>query len=303
MVNIDDKLITEIFYGICLFSGVELKPKDQLSIELVALKPGKTHLILNVTVPGSILNKPYIPLVTLTSQIEIEIIPSFHLVEPKYLPNLQHLLIAPFSKVQLKTNLDNTLHNFTYSLLNTLPSTESLSEKSIVITNNVITLSKTGLVESFGTLGHALVIISTSDVNNIVQNILIAIEIKPIHYINVDLNANWRIKSSIPLHYVPLGSKFNLQLNYYDNLGNKFDAGPNDIKYQLNRDDLINIQSDSTQITIYTKSVGTTLFKFILNDVQKSVFYLKIFVEQSIKPTLVIKQIFLLKLIILDNSF
>lgn len=58
-----------------------------------------------------------------------------------------------------------------------IPSTELLADKAVYSSaDSIVTLSSTGLLQSFGILGHALLIIISTDANGLKQRLNIVVE-------------------------------------------------------------------------------------------------------------------------------
>lgn len=144
-----------------------------------------------------------------------------------------------------------------------MPSTELLADKSVTSSETIITISRTGFLKSYGVLGHALIMIIATDEQGQKQSLSIVVEVKTIHYMNLNVLANWRIHSDSPLRTLPLGTEFQLRATYHDNLGNKFHAGPKELKVRPSRCDLVKVveSSDDASVWIYTKKPGNTMLK------------------------------------------
>ena len=103
------------------------------------------------------------------------------------------------------------------------------------------------------------------------------------------VKANWRIHLDSSLQVIPLGTEFDLVPNFYDNIGNKFNAGPRQVKLRANRMDLIKIKQymSNTTITVATKRQGHTVIKGWTDGVDNTADYLKIHCKEVIKPIVV----------------
>ncbi|CAH1116509.1 unnamed protein product [Phaedon cochleariae] len=284
--TVDDKLLVDLsgaFHPI----GVFKKKPDRVAIKVHGLQPGRTRLLVNATVPGPTANVANLESVMLSAWFDIEVIQEFSLLLPKDVPGTS-LLMAPFSEIQLKTNMDSSSAKIVYSLPgDQAPSTELLADKSV--TNDVIvSITPTGTLKSFGVLGHTLLIITATDEQGLKQRLSIVVEVKVIQYMSLNVLANWRIHSDSPLRTVPLGTEFQVKATFHDNMGNMFQAGPKDLKVRTSRCDLIKL-TDSTEdatIWIQTKKPGNTMLKAWADGISKTADYIKINVEQSVRPLL-----------------
>lgn len=95
------------------------------------------------------------------------------------------------------------------------------------------------------------------------QVLSIVVQVKTIHYMNLNVRANWRIHTNSALRTVPLGVVFTLQATFHDNIGNTFHAGPKELKVRSNRCDLLRFTEGNEDATvwIHTKKSGSTLIK------------------------------------------
>lgn len=59
-----------------------------------------------------------------------------------------------------------------------VPSTELLADKAVYTSSDrIVTLTSTGLLQSYGVLGHALLIITSIDKNGLKQRLNIVVEV------------------------------------------------------------------------------------------------------------------------------
>lgn len=61
---------------------------------------------MNATIPGKTVNIHNLEFVPLSAWVDIEVIGEFMLTQPKNFPG-RSLLMAPFSEIQLTTNMDS----------------------------------------------------------------------------------------------------------------------------------------------------------------------------------------------------
>lgn len=142
------------------------------------------------------------------------------------------------------------------------PSTEVLADKSVT-SDVIVTISPTGLLKSYDVLGHILLLITATDEMGLKRVLAIVVRVKTINYMNLNVEANWRIHSNSVLRIVPLGVIFKLHATFHDNLGNNFHAGPKELKVRSNRCDLLTIKDNNQDATvwIHTKLPGRTMIK------------------------------------------
>lgn len=83
-----------------------------ISIKLAALSSGRTRVSVNATLAGHIAAFPKKPEIVFSAFVDIEVFEGFKLTRPiSELPSF--LLLAPFTTIQLQTNMDG-LHHIVY---------------------------------------------------------------------------------------------------------------------------------------------------------------------------------------------
>ncbi|KAG5875314.1 hypothetical protein JTB14_016901 [Gonioctena quinquepunctata] len=260
--TVDDKLLVEL-YGAFHPVGIFKKRTDRVAIKVTGLVPGTTRLFLNASVPGRTVNIHNMETIMLAAWIDIEVIQDFTLVYPKNILG-NSLLMGPFSEVQVETNFDSTSAKVTYSLPgNEVPSTELLADKSVA-SDAIITVTPTGKLQSYGTLGHALLMVTTTD----------------------DLGLKQQL--SISLYDGAVGNRVPSKATFHDNIGNTFHGGPKRLKVRTNRFDLVKVveSTEDASVWVYTKKEGLTVLKGWAEGIQKTADYIKINVKQSMRPLL-----------------
>ncbi|XP_050315586.1 nuclear pore membrane glycoprotein 210 [Anthonomus grandis grandis] len=284
---VDDKLLADLT-GVYHPLGINIGRPDRVVLKLTGLQAGSTRVFVNVTIPGTVANKPNVHTLVYSAHVDIEIVSQFLLTQPSQVHG-SALLMAPFSHVQLKTNMDSVT-SISYSLPGEqVPSTELLVDKAVYnAADQIVTLTASGLLTSYGVLGHALLIITSVDANGLKQRINLVVEVKPIQYMSLNIHAAWRISFNHPIATLPLGTDFMLVASYHDNVGNRFHAGPTDLKVRTSRCDLIKVTSfpENGTIWISTRKEGHTMLKVWADGIQKTTDYVKVHVEQSVKPIL-----------------
>lgn len=102
-----------IFINTKFPTGINIGRPDRIVLKLTGLQAGTTRVTVNVTAPGIVANKPNVHTVTYYAHVDIEIVDQFLLTQPKNVHGTS-LLMAPFSSVQLITNMDS-ITDVTYS--------------------------------------------------------------------------------------------------------------------------------------------------------------------------------------------
>lgn len=91
-----------------LLQGIQYNTTDQVAIRIRGVTPGRTKLNLKASVPGFATAQQKKAFVIFTSSIEIEVFEKLQLIVPK-INSPSSILMPPYSKLQLKTNLDGVV--------------------------------------------------------------------------------------------------------------------------------------------------------------------------------------------------
>lgn len=104
-----------------------------------------------------------------------------------------------------------------------------------------------------------------------------------------EVKSLWYDPPTMNLRYLPLGVEFELQAAYFDNVGNRFDAGPMNVQIRNSRCDLVRVKSGSSNSSVHIsiKKPGHTVVKMWADGIKNTAFYVKIHAETCMKPVLV----------------
>ncbi|KAK5648429.1 hypothetical protein RI129_003321 [Pyrocoelia pectoralis] len=258
--------------------GIQYGLEDEVVVRIVGLTTGRTIVHLDVIVPGFVSSKRNKFHKIFTDSLEIEIFESFALTYPSN-TNGKFILLSTQSHIQLATNMDGLL-----KLQYNVPSvgkpmhvTESTHTKSLSIPSPLITVSDTGLVQTYDRFGTAHVVITAMDQFGLQQNINVAIEVKPIHFMLLDVTTNWQVKSLSPITVLPVGVKFQIQGHFYDNAGVKFTA--TNLKLNMR-------SADNSSVIISTKKTGNTILRGFTTGFYKTTDYIKLHVGHTVTHTI-----------------
>ncbi|KAL3288731.1 hypothetical protein HHI36_003166 [Cryptolaemus montrouzieri] len=267
--------------------GIFYKKQDRLAVKVTGLVPGRTKIILNATLPGSSTDMGEKSFVMFSTFMDIEVFDDLRLIVPhKYVKSW--VLIAPNSRLRLETNFDDT-PSLQYRMQGPFSMKESsLEEKEMLAFNGVIGLSKKGDIITYGTLGTSVIVISARDEYGLKQEIQTIIEVREVHYMMGIIKSDWYSPPTRNLRYLSLGVEFEFHAAYYDHIGNKFDAGPSNVQIRSSRCDLVRVKAGSVNgsVHISTKKVGHTVLKLWADGIKNTACYVKLHVEQSIKPSM-----------------
>ncbi|XP_045469275.1 nuclear pore membrane glycoprotein 210 isoform X1 [Harmonia axyridis] len=268
--------------------GILYKKQDRIAVKLTGLVPGRTKVILNATLPGNSTDLDGKSFVMFSTFMDIEVFDDLKLTVPNRFIK-SWILIAPHSHLRLETNFDDT-PSISYKLQGQFSMKERIleKEKEIIAFNGIVGLSKTGNIVTYDSLGTSLIIVTARDEYGLKQELLIIVEVKEVHYMMFEVKSDWYSPATKNLRYLPGGVEFELQAAYYDNIGNKFDAGPVNVQIRNSRCDLVRVKTGSTNSSVHisTKKLGHTVLKMWADGIKNTAFYVKLHVELCIKPTL-----------------
>lgn len=286
--TIEDPEIAEI-KGVFQDTNIVYEPEDQVSIRVVGLQKGRTKISLVVTMPIDA-NCPKDKKVTVNYKhsLDLEVFEGLELIEP--LGSSAHsVLMAPFSTIQIKTNMDNDAKLKYVISLKDESSNTNLQELGITPCGPVATVSDTGVLQSYGTVGHTMVILSATDDYGLRQTLYVIVEVKPIHYMMLNVHANWRVScgtACTETTTIPVGTEFSLVSTYYDNSGREFTTGSIELRVRGSRFDLVRIRpgNDNSTFTVAIRKPGHTVIKSWAESDRKTADYVKLHTNQSITP-------------------
>nr|XP_022913052.1 nuclear pore membrane glycoprotein 210 isoform X1 [Onthophagus taurus] len=249
--------------------GITYDAGDLISIRIRGLRPGKTKLTLNVTVPGNVVQSK-MKTVTFTETMDFDVFEELALMSPPGFSG-KALLMAPNSSIQLMTNAD---------------SNSRCSYKLIGDDQSIVTVTSQGMLKSEDQLGYAMVLITSIDNHGLKQTLSLIVEVKPIVFMRLSVIADWTMQTSEFNNIVPLGTEFQLRATYHDNTGNGFSAGTAKLRIRNSRPDLTTVKLGGDNATLLVSIVkpGITILKVSAEGIQKSADYIKLHVGQAIVP-------------------
>ncbi|KAB0791745.1 hypothetical protein PPYR_03545 [Photinus pyralis] len=264
--------------------GIHYGLEDEVVMRVVGLAPGRTTVHLDVIVPGYVSSKRNNYHKIFSDSLDIEVFESFALKHPAS-TNGKLILLSTHSSIQLETNMDGLL-KLRYeipSVSEPVAASGSSNKKSLSIPHPLVTVSNTGLVQSYDKFGIASIIISAMDQFGLKQTINVAVEVKPVHFMLLDVTTNWRVKTVAPIPIIPLGTDFELHGHFYDNAGVKFSATNLKLGVRSTRSDLIGIRAggDNSSVIISTKKSGDSILRGFTTGFYKNVDYIKLHVGET----------------------
>jgi len=158
--------------------GLTIAEEDMVSMRFSAVTPGRTFLHMDVYLPPEKGGRVYEP--DFHDSLEIEVFEELLLISPPF-PLSQkspHLLLAPNSEVQLKTNRDGLAQQVTYSVGGRLsPTGHSSDSKALTDPDQFLTVGPTGLVKSHNRLGRSVIMVVAKEDFGIKQILSVSVEV------------------------------------------------------------------------------------------------------------------------------
>ncbi|XP_014480293.1 PREDICTED: nuclear pore membrane glycoprotein 210 isoform X2 [Dinoponera quadriceps] len=216
-------------------TGINIRYQNQVSLRAKALSPGLATIYLNVTMPCNMLSGCKND-VTYTTFVKIEIFEELRLVEPPSSRDASPILMSPNSVLRLRTNRDKHATT-TYKVLSSAHGNESADSRALAPATKTVSVDKDGVLRSGDNFGRTVISVASTEAFN-KQTLALVVEVKPIHYMMLSLKSNLRIRNGEELNMLPKGMELDYVVEYYDNVGNKFDAAQASVKAMLNRVDL-----------------------------------------------------------------
>ncbi|XP_067001569.2 nuclear pore membrane glycoprotein 210 [Anabrus simplex] len=264
----DFGVLNNVFYE----TRLSIADTDLLSMRFTALKPGRTTIYLFVTVPSAMTLNENESEVEFQASLDVEVFEELRLIQPPNAGDTQspYILMAQNSEVQLETNHEGLL---IYSLMDSsnpvysLPinSSDSGDQQSVAVgpLNSVVTVDQNGLMKSFSATGRSVVVVTVKEEFGLKQVLGIAVEVKPIHYLMINVRADFRVMEGETLSVLPLGAESLLSISYHDNTGATFTATRSDIKVRINRFDLVKLGRGHQKNTMvaHLMHCGSTMLK------------------------------------------
>ncbi|KAL6266889.1 hypothetical protein P5V15_003716 [Pogonomyrmex californicus] len=234
-------------------TGINIRYQNQVSLRAKAISSGMATIFLNATVPCNMLSGFNKNDITYTTFVKIEIFEELRLTNPPSSGNpVSRILMSPNSILRLQTNRDR--HGATtYKILSSTHGDESEDLHALASATKAVTVDKNGIVKSGENCGQTIVSITNTETYNLKQSLTVVVQVKPIHYMMLSLKSKLRIRSGEELNMLPKGMELDYVIEYYDNVGNKFDAAEMSIRAMLNRADLASFATGTTGNVITAK--------------------------------------------------
>ncbi|KAK6643599.1 hypothetical protein RUM43_005109 [Polyplax serrata] len=197
--------------------GIHVPESDQVTMRFKALKPGRVIITLTVEAPPQICGT--VRKNIFTDTLIVEIYPSLALQKPTNL-NFDSLLLSSNSETILRTNREGIGSGNIHYYVTPLPGpNEGTDDDSCVLT-----VSENGKVKTYDTFGRASVSFKISEDFGLKTWHTVAVDVKPVNYIMLNVDTKLKIKSSEHVHVLPSGLDIDFYVSFHDNFGNEFDS-------------------------------------------------------------------------------
>ncbi|XP_011169055.1 nuclear pore membrane glycoprotein 210 [Solenopsis invicta] len=229
-------------------TGINIRYQNQVSLRAKAVSPGVATIYLNATVPCNMLSGFSKNDIIYTTFVKIEIFEELRLTDPTSAGNsVSTVLMSPNSVLRLQTNRDRH-GTTTYRILSSTHGDESEDQRALTTAAKAVTVEKNGIVRSGENYGQTIISITNTEAYNLKQSLTVVVEVKPIHYMMLSLKSKLRIRNGEELNMLPKGMELNYDIEYYDNVGNRFHAAETNVKAMLNRADLASFAAGAGNI-------------------------------------------------------
>ncbi|XP_012259706.2 nuclear pore membrane glycoprotein 210 [Athalia rosae] len=227
-------------------TGVEIGYENEVSVRAKGLRPGTATICLNVTVPCKVLAECDKETV-FVAFLKIEIFEELHLLGVSDGYGRPVLLMTPNSSFKLHTNRDK--HGLiSYKILTHSSTGETEEANALTSTSKGVTVNKNGIVKSGDMIGRTMLIVTSAEAYGLKQVLTVVVEVKPIHYMMLELKSEIKVKAGEELSALPRGMELDYVVGYYDNVGLKFNAAQTKISVSSNRADLASFSTDSENV-------------------------------------------------------
>ncbi|XP_046623224.1 nuclear pore membrane glycoprotein 210 [Neodiprion virginianus] len=234
-------------------TGINIGYENEACVRVEGLQPGIATIHLNVTTSCETFAKCDKD-TTFVAFLKIEIFQELHLVGVEDGYGRPVILMTPNSAFQLQTNHDK--YSLSYKILPPGSSGETEDSKALILTNKNVTIDKNGMITSGETFGKTILSITSTEAYGLKQTLMVVVEVKPIHYMMLELKSIMRVRSGEELYSLPRGMTLDYTVGYYDNVGSKFNAGQTKLSIWTNRANLASFSmgSENTVSVQFTRS-------------------------------------------------
>ncbi|KAG7201135.1 hypothetical protein KM043_003926 [Ampulex compressa] len=217
-------------------TGINVRSQNEVSLRAKAVHAGLATIYLNVTMPSNTLSG-FKTDVTYTTFVKVEVFEELHLVHPGLPTDVPLILMSPNSGLKLQTNRDKHGSNV-YKIISSMHTNDPEDSHALTPASRTVTVDKTGFIKAGDNFGRTVISVTNTESYNLKQTLTIVVEVKPVHYTMLSLKSNLRIRNGEELNMLPKGMKLDYALEFYDNVGTKFNAAELNTKTMLNRADL-----------------------------------------------------------------
>ncbi|XP_071451891.1 nuclear pore membrane glycoprotein 210 [Hetaerina americana] len=249
-------------HGVFSAMGIEGREADRVSIRLHGLRPGRATIHLRVSLPA--LPSLWTAGGILEDSMEVEVFEEISLLLPPPPPfGVDHrfgrpLLMAPGATLHLRINKE--------SIDGALVSYKLASAKEPA----VVQLGPGGIVTSSSEFGRSVIVATYREHSGSQQSVVIAVEVKPIHYMMLTLKESGfgmlsgeREEVGAEDGLLPRGLPLHLRVSYHDDTGAMFSAAKRNLHFRTNRADLMRISHGEGNDTLNVDVIesGETMLK------------------------------------------
>ena len=235
------------------FSGIDNGPEANFAVRVVGKNAG--NAVLKVAVSQESGNIRGVSIIAggprvLIAEANIEVYQRLELLEPKHRYE-NKLLMTPNSSMYVKSNLN--FANF----------------EAVYHSDQLVSVDHRGLITSGDKEGLSVVLVRTSSRNGVNQTFSLIVTVKHISFIRIQTEPllrgqieNWCCgpnnmqKVENRLRVIPQGTTINMRVTFHDDRGHMFDSVNAKVKYELNRNDIGQVNPGSVNHSLVFRNSG-----------------------------------------------
>lgn len=228
-------------------NGLRETKENHGMVQISASSAGRVTVSMKVkpSIPGSFTDIQILENLVLTDKLEIKVFESLQLKNPSDDGTQPLLLLSPNSETQIASNRDEA-GKVSFTL-------QDCSSQQVV------SVSPSGIVRAGSSLGQATVIVSVQEDFGVVQSLSVLVEVKKIIYMQSKIPEFMSVKSGESLSTVPLGAPIDLILSYHDDRGRTFHATNTDPSFRPSRFDLLGVRQGNDTLHVGVRTEGHTI--------------------------------------------
>ncbi|XP_048780768.2 nuclear pore membrane glycoprotein 210-like isoform X2 [Ostrea edulis] len=225
--------------------GLKHSTESDFARQLVAMSAGQVTVKLTVR-PHLTSRSQVKGHGTLTDELQVEVFEKLTVISPKVCDG--RILLTPNTEAVIKTNRDGSA-KMSYHVI-------SLDDPSPV------TVGEGGLLTIGSLTGQVALHVTSQEEFGTNQTLVLLVKVKPVSYLMINSGLSLSTAEGY-IKSIPVGTTLTLTVTYHDNVGEQFYATNVQMRYRLNRYDLVHIKHGSENDTLIVRAaeVGQSILK------------------------------------------